>query len=138
MQLRHASERAADIGSGAWFTGSVWLDELAVAPRPSGLRLHRVTFQPGARTAWHSHPLGQVLHGIAGVGIVASQGSAPRRLLPGDTIWIAPEELHWHGAAPGNLFVHLAVQEADADGQEATWFEHVAEVEYLRAAGEAV
>jgi quercetin dioxygenase-like cupin family protein len=135
--VSHVTDRQTELGPTDWFTGTVWLDEIAVAPRPSGLRVHRVTFQPGARTALHSHPLGQVLHGIAGFGLVGFENEPPQRLVPGSTIWIEPGKNHWHGAAPGHLFVHLAIQEADFSGNEAQWFEHVSEVDYLTAADRA-
>ena len=135
MFTQHVDDLTTSPGPEAWFTGTVWLDELAVAPPPSGLRVHRVTFQPSARTAWHTHPLGQVLHAIAGVGLVGFESGPVQRLLPGETICIAPGERHWHGAAPEHLFVHLAIQEADNNGLEADWFKHISGSDYLNAAG---
>jgi quercetin dioxygenase-like cupin family protein len=135
MEIAHVDGKPTEPGPEAWFTGTVWLDELAVARRPSGQRVHRVMFQPGARTAWHTHPLGQVLHGIAGMGLVSFADAPPQRILPGETIQIAAAERHWHGAAPGHLFIHLAIQQADEGGDEANWFEKVMEADYLSAAG---
>jgi quercetin dioxygenase-like cupin family protein len=89
-----------------------------------------VTFEPGARTAWHTHPVGQVLHGLSGVGRVQRQSGPIEEIRPGDTVWVSPGEHHWHGAAPDRLFVHLAIQEARADGNEAEWFDHVTNDEY--------
>jgi quercetin dioxygenase-like cupin family protein len=130
MKLTRSTERKSEAGKESWFTGQVWLDEIAVGERPSNLRVHAVTFSPGARTAWHAHPLGQVLHVLSGVGRVQRAGERVQEICPGDHVWIAPGERHWHGAAPDRIFVHLAVQEATPDGQEADWFEHVAELEY--------
>ena len=134
MQILRVDHLPSEAGPAEWFTGTVWLDELAVPPAPSSLRVHRVTFQPGARTFWHSHPVGQVLHGIAGVGLVGST-SEIHRLLPGDTAWIPAGDRHWHGAALGHLFVHLAIQEADPSGHEADWFEPVDEAAYRADSG---
>ena len=135
MQLYAVNRRPSDVGDSTWFTGSVWLDELAVAPAPSALRVHRVSFAPGARTFWHSHPVGQILHAVSGVGLVGSTAGT-RHLLPGETAWIPPGEAHWHGAAPNQFFVHLAIQEADKLGAEATWLEPVNEADYRRPPGE--
>jgi quercetin dioxygenase-like cupin family protein len=117
-------------GSSDWFTGNVWLDEISEPPKPSRLRVHRVTFAPGSRTAWHSHPVGQILHVTTGIGLVQIKDAPVKEMRPGDTVWIEPNERHWHGAAPNHMFVHIAIQEAVDDGTEATWFEHVTDVEY--------
>jgi quercetin dioxygenase-like cupin family protein len=89
----------------------------------------RVSFEPGARTAWHTHPLGQTLHVLTGVGRVQSEGGPVREIRPGDTVWIPPQEKHWHGAAPGNAMVHLAFQES-LEGSHVTWLEQVSEEDY--------
>jgi quercetin dioxygenase-like cupin family protein len=133
MTVQRVHEAATEAGTETWFTGQVWLDALAVPPRPSGLRVHRVTFAPGARTHWHHHPLGQVLHGVAGCGLVAIEGEEAVRLGPGDTVWIPPFARHWHGAEVNQLFVHLAIQEADSAGLEADWFAPVSPVEQRAA-----
>jgi quercetin dioxygenase-like cupin family protein len=133
MMVQRVHQAATEEGTGTWFTGQVWLDALAILPRPSGLRVHRVTFAPGARTHWHHHPLGQVLHGIAGSGLVAIEGEEAMRLGPGDTVWIPPFVRHWHGAGANQLFVHLAIQEADAAGLEADWFAPVSPAEQRAA-----
>ena len=91
-----------------------------------------VTFEPGARTAWHSHPRGQVLHILSGVGRVQKAGEGVVEVLPGDVIWFAPGERHWHGAAPNRKMVHPAVQRTDSAGQTAVWQEHVTDSDYAR------
>jgi quercetin dioxygenase-like cupin family protein len=92
------------------------------------VRVVRVTFEPGARTAWHTHPHGQLLQILSGVGRVQKAGGDIVEVLSGDVIWIEPGERHWHGAAPNRTMVHLAVQQADEGGKTATWQEHVAEL----------
>jgi quercetin dioxygenase-like cupin family protein len=130
MQIKRSTAQPSQPGSRDWFTGIVWLDEIAIGVAPSVLRVHSVTFEPGARTAWHTHPVGQVLHGLSGVGRVQRQSGPIEEIRPGDTVWVSPGEHHWHGAAPDRLFVHLAIQEARADGNEAEWFDHVTNDEY--------
>jgi quercetin dioxygenase-like cupin family protein len=90
----------------------------------------RVSFEPGARTAWHTHPVGQTLHVLTGSGLVQLEGQPIREIHPGDTVMIAPNERHWHGASPGNTMVHLAVQEADAQGVDVAWLGLVTDQEY--------
>ena len=115
-----------------WFTGTVWQDPIVEAPAPARLRALRVTFAPGARTAWHTHPLGQTLHVVAGVGLIALRGAAPRLIRPGDTVWISPGEEHWHGATPDTMMTHIAMQEG-LEGRTADWLEHVSDNDYTRA-----
>ena len=102
------------------------------APAPARVRALRVAFEPGARTAWHTHPFGQTLHILSGVGRVGARGAAPRVIRPGDTVWIPAGEEHWHGAAPETGMVHIAIQEA-LDGVSANWLEHVEDTDYLKA-----
>ncbi|GCD39229.1 cupin [Streptomyces chrestomyceticus JCM 4735] len=108
-------------GPAEHFTGTVWLDELAAPPAPSRLRLFSVHFAPGARTAWHRHPHGQVLHVTEGVGLVQRRGGPVEEIRAGDTVWTAPGEWHWHGATPGTFMTHLALVEAAEDGTTADW-----------------
>jgi quercetin dioxygenase-like cupin family protein len=122
-------------GPAEWFTGAVWIDDIAPPVAPSRVHILNVFFEPGARTAWHSHPLGQVLHIVSGLGRVQKSGEPPLEVRPGDTVFIAPGERHWHGSAPGQAMLHLAVQRATDAGEEVTWFEHVSEAEYTRKAG---
>jgi quercetin dioxygenase-like cupin family protein len=109
------------------------MDRIVKAPAPARVGAYRVTFAPGARTAWHTHPLGQTLHVLMGVGRVQCRGDTLRVLRPGDTVWIPPGEEHWHGAAPDAAMVHIAFQEADAEGREAGWLEQVTDADYLAA-----
>jgi quercetin dioxygenase-like cupin family protein len=107
------------------FSGTVWLDDIAVAHPPSRVRVFSVHFTPGARTAWHRHPFGQILHVTEGAGVVQSRGAEPEQIRAGDTVVAEAGEWHWHGAGPTTFMTHLAVQEADDDGQTAEWGEHV-------------
>ena len=125
-----ADERPTRTPPAAYFTGDVQMDPIVEAPAPARLRAIRVSFAPGARTAWHTHPLGQTLHVLSGAGRFQTKGEAVVTLLPGDTVWIPPGETHWHGAAPDAGMVHLAMQEADADGTTAHWMEKVTDEEY--------
>ncbi|MCS3449390.1 MULTISPECIES: (R)-mandelonitrile lyase [Bradyrhizobium] len=111
------------------FTGTVLQDPINMAPAPARLNASRVSFEPGARTAWHTHPLGQTLYVISGIGRVQAKGGPIREIRPGDVVWIPPNEKHWHGASPGNSMTHIAMQEA-LDGVYSTWMEHVTDEEY--------
>ena len=111
------------------FTGTVWQDPVIEAPAPARIRAGRVSFEPGARTAWHTHPLGQTLHVVSGVGRAQAWGGPVREIHAGDTVWIPPGEKHWHGAGPNTGMVHLAFQES-LDGKHVTWMEHVSDEQY--------
>jgi quercetin dioxygenase-like cupin family protein len=113
----------------SYFTGTVWLDPVIEAPAPARINAVRVTFEPGARTAWHTHPLGQTLYVLAGCGRVQTEGEPVREIRAGDVVWIPPGEKHWHGAAPDTMMVHLAMQEAE-NGSAATWLEHVTDAQF--------
>ncbi|HEX8710965.1 MAG TPA: cupin domain-containing protein [Terracidiphilus sp.] len=130
MKIITPSQRASRKGPDEWFTGKVWIDEIAVGEEPSRVRFARVSFEPGARTAWHTHPLGQVLHVLSGSGLVQLEGEQVQHIEPGDTVMISPNERHWHGAGPDNTMVHLALQEADAEGHQVRWMEKVTDAEY--------
>ena len=116
------------------FTGVVWQDPIADAPAPARLRGARVTFEPGARTAWHTHPLGQTLHVLSGLGRFQTWGEPICEIRPGDTIWIPPGEKHWHGASADVGMVHLAMQEHQ-DGEHVKWLEHVTDEQYNSKVG---
>lgn len=131
MDIHKAGTRATKRANPDWFTGTVWQDPVIEAPDPARVRALRVSFEPGARTAWHTHPLGQTLHVLSGSGRVGLRGTAPRRINPGDTVWIPPRVDHWHGAAPDTGMVHLAIQEA-LDGVQADWLEQVTDADYNR------
>ena len=129
MKILTSEMRGCRRGPEEWFTGTVWLDEIVIAA-PARMKAFRVSFEPGARTAWHTHPLGQALHVLSGVGLVQLQGQPAQTIRPGDTVWIEPGEVHWHGAAPGHTMVHLAMQVADAAGIDVAWLAHVSDQEY--------
>ena len=114
-------------GPPEWFAGDVELVQLAAPDAPSRVRVFRVAFAPGARTAWHTHPLGQVLHVLDGTAQVQGDGGPTEEVAAGGTVWFAPGERHWHGAPPDAAMVHLAIQEALPDGSTTTWLEHIAE-----------
>ena len=129
MEIIKAASRATRMANPDYFTGTVWQEPVIVAPAPARVRALKVTFAPGARTAWHTHPLGQTLLVLSGVGVVQKLGEPARRILPGDTVWIAPGEKHWHGASPTAAMTHLAIQEA-LDGSNVDWMEKVTDAEY--------
>jgi quercetin dioxygenase-like cupin family protein len=120
-------------GPPTWFSGEVWLDEIVTGGPPALLKATRVSFAPGARTAWHTHPLGQALHVVSGIGWVQLEGEQPQPIGTGDSVWIEPGELHWHGAAVDRTMVHIAIQNADEYGVDVVWLEHVTEAEYNEA-----
>lgn len=131
MKIIPASVPTTRPGPATWMTGTAWLDEIAGPDdAPGAARMARVTFSPGARTHWHRHPHGQILHVSAGVGRVQKWGEPAREIVAGDTVLIAPGEKHWHGAAPDHLMSHFAVQEAGADGQTTLWMEPVTDADY--------
>jgi quercetin dioxygenase-like cupin family protein len=131
MKIISAAARKTRPGPASWMTGAAWLDEIAGADdAPGAARVTRVTFSPGARTHWHTHPRGQVLHVLAGTGRVQKIGEPVHMIAPGDTVFIPAGEKHWHGASGDTLMTHLAVQEADTGGQTTTWLEPVTDAEY--------
>ncbi len=117
-------------GPDDWFTGTVQIDTVADAPEPSRLRALLVHFNPGARTAWHTHPLGQTIYVTEGVGRCQRRGGPIEEIRPGDRVFFEPGEDHWHGAAPNRLMTHIAMQEVDDSGDPVTWGEHVTDEEY--------
>ena len=131
MNITRANATTTKRGPADYFTGTVWLDEVTTAlPSASDVRVAVVTFEAGARTAWHTHPHGQLLQILSGIGRVQKAGDPVVEVLPGDTIWFEPGERHWHGAAPNRMMVHLAVQRADGAGKTAAWLEQVTGIEY--------
>ena len=129
MEIKRSGSRPSGKGSPDYFTGSVRMDPLFEAPDPARVRGSLVTFEPGARTAWHTHPLGQTLIVVSGCGWVQRQGGPVEPIHPGDVVWFPPGEKHWHGATPTTAMTHIAIQEA-LDGQAVTWLEQVADAEY--------
>ena len=134
MQIYPAGSRPTRRAPAENFTGTVWQDPVIAAPAPARVVINRVAFEPGARTAWHSHPFGQTLYVISGVGRFQTKGEPIREIKAGDVIWIPPGEKHWHGGAPTTGMVHIATQEAH-DGKTANWMEHVTDAEYNAAIG---
>ncbi len=129
MNINKAGTVPTRRGAAEYFTGVVFQDPVNQAPAPARVAAARVTFTPGARTAWHTHPLGQTLYVLSGCGRVQSEGGPVREISAGDVVWIPPGEKHWHGAAPTTMMCHLAIQE-QVDGKTATWLEHVTDAQY--------
>ena len=129
MDITPASKHASRRVNPDWFTGTVWQDPIVEAPAPARVRAARVAFEPGARTAWHTHPLGQTLHVVHGIGHVQAKGGPVRVIRAGDTVFIPPDEKHWHGASPTHGMVHIAMHEFDGE-KHVTWMEHVTDEEY--------
>lgn len=130
MEIKKSGSQPSGKGPAEWFTGSVRIDPLHNAPPPARMGCAAVTFEPGARTAWHSHPLGQTLVVIAGCGRAQRWGGPVEEIKPGDVVWIPPGEKHWHGAAPATGMTHIAIQEY-LDGSAAEWMERVSDEQYL-------
>jgi quercetin dioxygenase-like cupin family protein len=133
MQIHRAGARPTKTAPESNFTGTVLQDPVFVGTPPSRMRATNVHFTPGARTAWHSHPVGQVLFAVSGVGRVQLEGEEVQILHPGDTAIIPPDTRHWHGAAPDMLFTHLAMSEVSDKGDGTSWFEHVSDADYKKA-----
>jgi quercetin dioxygenase-like cupin family protein len=131
MEIKRSGSQPSAKGPADWFAGAVRIDPLFAANAPARAAGAAVTFEPGARTAWHAHPLGQILIVAAGCGRVQRQGGPVEEIRPGDVVWIAPGERHWHGAAPTTAMTHIAIQEA-LDGNAVTWMEKVGD-EQVRA-----
>jgi len=132
MNINKAGTVATRRAPAEYFTGTVFQDPVNTAPAPARVSVARVTFTPGARTAWHTHPLGQTLYVLSGCGRAQTEGGPVREICAGDVVWIPPGEKHWHGAAPTTMMCHLAVQE-QVDGSAATWLEHVSDAQYEAA-----
>lgn len=129
MGIKKSGSQPSREGPADWFTGTVRIDPLMEAPAPARVRGASVTFEPGARTAWHSHPLGQTLIVTAGIGRVQSWGGQVEEIRSGDVVWISPGEKHWHGAAPSTAMTHIAVHE-NLDGAVVEWMEKVSDEQY--------
>jgi quercetin dioxygenase-like cupin family protein len=136
MEIKRSGSQPAGRGPAEYFTGAVRIDPLFQAPDPARVAGASVTFEPGARTAWHTHPLGQTLIVIAGCGRAQRWGGPVQVIRPGDVIWFPPGEKHWHGAAPTTALAHYAIQER-LNGEAVTWLEHVSDEQYQVAAEEA-
>lgn len=131
MDIKRSGSRPSSRGAAEYFTGRVRVDPLFEAPTPARVRGASVTFEPGARTAWHSHPLGQTLVVTAGCGRAQRWGGPVEEIRSGDVVWFAPGEKHWHGAAPTTAMTHIAIQE-HLDGNVVEWMEQVSDAQYQR------
>jgi quercetin dioxygenase-like cupin family protein len=129
MDIKRAGTQASAKGPADWFTGTVRIDPLIQTAEPARVQSASVTFEPGARTAWHAHPLGQTLLVIAGVGRAQREGGPVEEIRPGDVVWFSPGEKHWHGAAPTTAMTHLAIQE-QLNGKAVEWLEKVSDEQY--------
>jgi quercetin dioxygenase-like cupin family protein len=129
VQITRPGATPSGKGPPEWFTGAVRIDPL-FGPDPDRVGGALVTFEPGARTAWHTHPLGQTLVVTAGLGWVQHDGGPIEEIRPGDVVWIPPDERHWHGASPNTAMSHIAIQEK-RNGVAVTWLEHVTDAQYL-------
>ena len=129
MEIKRSGSQASGKGPADWFPGTVRVDSLHSAPDPARVAMALVTFEPGARTAWHTHPLGQTLIVMSGSGLVQREGGPIEAIHPGDVVWFAPGEKHWHGAAPTTAMSHIAIQER-LDGKAVDWMEHVTDTQY--------
>ena len=131
MEIKRSGSQPSSKGPADWFTGAVRIDPLFQANAPARALGASVTFEPGARTAWHTHPLGQTLIVTAGCGRVQREGGPIEEIRPGDVVSIQPNEKHWHGAAPTTAMTHIAIQEA-LDGKAVDWMEKVSDEQYGR------
>ncbi|HEY0162132.1 MAG TPA: cupin domain-containing protein [Edaphobacter sp.] len=129
MDIKRNGTQPSVKGPADWFTGTVRIDPLLQAPAPARVQGAHVTFEPGARTAWHTHPLGQTIIVTSGVGLAQRWGGPIEEIHPGDVVWFPPEEKHWHGASPANAMTHIAIQE-QLDGKAVDWMEHVTDEQY--------
>src|SRR5947207_3978329 len=131
MEIKRAGSQPSGKGRSEWFTGTVRIDPLLQAPDPALVQAAAVTFEPGARTAWHTHPLGRTLIVTAGCGRAQHWGGRVEEIRPGDVIWFPPGEKHWHGAGPTTAMIHIAVQEK-LDGRAVDWMEKVTDEQYRK------
>jgi quercetin dioxygenase-like cupin family protein len=131
MDIKRVGSQPSGRGPADWFTGTVRVDPLFAAPDPARVGGALVTFEPGARTAWHTHPLGQTLIVMSGCGWAQRDGGEVEEIRPGDVIWFSPGEKHWHGAAATTAMSHIAIQEK-LDGSFVEWLEPVSDAQYRR------
>jgi quercetin dioxygenase-like cupin family protein len=129
MKIHPAGSRPTRRAPSEHFTGTVWQDPIIAAEAPARIVAARVTFEPGARTNWHTHPLGQTLYVISGIGRFQTNGGPIQEIRPGDVVWIPPGEKHWHGGSPTSGMTHIAMQES-LEGNYSNWMEPVTDAEY--------
>jgi quercetin dioxygenase-like cupin family protein len=129
MDIKRAGSQPSTKGNPEWFTGMVRIDPQFQTAAPARVGAGKVTFEPGARTAWHTHPLGQTLLVTDGCGVVQRDGGPIEEIRPGDIVWFPPNEKHWHGASPTTAMTHIAIQES-LDGRAVDWMEKVTDEQY--------
>jgi quercetin dioxygenase-like cupin family protein len=129
MEIKRSGSQPSGKGPADWFTGTVRIDPLFPVKEPARAAGNNVTFEPGARTAWHTHPLGQTLIITAGCGRVQREGGPIEEVRPGDVVWFPPGEKHWHGASPTTAMTHIAIQES-LNGKPVDWLEKVSDEQY--------
>ena len=129
VEIKRSGSQPSGKGPADYFTGVVRIDPLNNPPEPARVAMALVTFEPGERTAWHTHPLGQTLIVTSGCGWIRRDGGPIEEIRPGDVIWFAPDEKHWHGASPTTAMSHIAIQEK-LNGSPVTWMEHVSDDQY--------
>jgi quercetin dioxygenase-like cupin family protein len=129
MDITRAGSQPSNKGPADWFTGTVRIDPVITALPPARVAAAKVTFEPGARTAWHTHPLGQTLIVTDGMGLAQRDGDPIEEIRPGDVVWFPPNEKHWHGASPTTAMTHIAIQES-LDGKAVDWMEKVTDERY--------
>jgi quercetin dioxygenase-like cupin family protein len=134
MKIHPAGSRPTRRAPSEHFTGTVWQDPIIQAEAPARIVAARVTFEPGARTNWHTHPLGQTLYVISGIGRFQTKGGPVQEIRPGDVVWIPPNEKHWHGGSPTSGMTHIAMQES-LEGNYSSWMEPVTDAEYSAKVG---
>ena len=130
MKITRNGSRASATGPADWFTGRARIDAPFATEAPARASGATVTFEPGARTAWHTHPLGQTLYVTSGHGRVQREGGPIEEIRPGDVVWFAPGEKHWHGASPTNALTHIGISELTPEGKSVDWLEHVTDAQY--------
>jgi len=130
MEITRNGSRPSGKGPEDWFTGTVRIDPIFPVQEPARAAGNTVTFEPGARTAWHTHPLGQTLIVVSGLGWVQREGGPKEEIRPGDVVWFSPGEKHWHGASAATAMVHIAIQES-LEGKAVDWLEKVSDDEYM-------
>jgi quercetin dioxygenase-like cupin family protein len=129
MKIHPVGSRPTRRAPSEHFTGTVWQDPIIAAEAPARIVAARVSFEPGARTNWHTHPLGQTLYVISGIGRFQTKGGPVQEIRPGDVVWIPPGEKHWHGGSPTSGMTHIAMQES-LEGSYSNWMEPVTDAEY--------
>jgi quercetin dioxygenase-like cupin family protein len=134
MKIHPVGSRPTRRAPSEHFTGTVWQDPIIAAEAPARIVAARVTFEPGARTNWHTHPLGQTLYVISGIGRFQTEGGMVQEIRPGDVVWIPPGEKHWHGGSPTSGMTHIAMQES-LEGNYSNWMEPVTDAEYSAKVG---